>query len=234
MGLGGADHPCGPGRRHPESGLSPLGVQCWAGAPPKKGLSWRWGQVAGSKEPCWRRPWREERGHQDRGPPLCSQDLWMFPSVLMFHPEAARALLEYRIRTLPGALDNARDLGYQVRETLQGAPKGLMAPDPASACTTPHPRAEPGLRHPPPSGSQVCLGERRVRPGGLPRGHLRDPGDPRQRGRGAGLPAVLPQHPGEASPPPAAPFTGRDLLSAARPVKGLGASCDVLGLEGWP
>ncbi|XP_048215580.1 protein-glucosylgalactosylhydroxylysine glucosidase isoform X2 [Perognathus longimembris pacificus] len=41
------------------------------------------------------------------------QDLWMFPNVLMFHPEAARAILEYRIRTLGGALENARNLGYQ-------------------------------------------------------------------------------------------------------------------------
>jgi hypothetical protein len=41
------------------------------------------------------------------------QDLWMFPNILMFHPEAARAILEYRIRTLGGALENARNLGYQ-------------------------------------------------------------------------------------------------------------------------
>ncbi|KAK2081163.1 hypothetical protein P7K49_040278 [Saguinus oedipus] len=39
----------------------------------------------------------------------------MFPNILMFHPEAARALLEYRIRTLGGALENAQNLGYQVR-----------------------------------------------------------------------------------------------------------------------
>lgn len=41
------------------------------------------------------------------------QDLWMFPNILMFHPEAARAILEYRIRTLGGALKNAQNLGYQ-------------------------------------------------------------------------------------------------------------------------
>ncbi|XP_055987798.1 protein-glucosylgalactosylhydroxylysine glucosidase isoform X1 [Sorex fumeus] len=41
------------------------------------------------------------------------QDLWMFPSILLFHPEAARALLQYRIRTLGGALENAQTLGYQ-------------------------------------------------------------------------------------------------------------------------
>lgn len=44
-----------------------------------------------------------------------SQDLWMFPNILMFHPEAARALLEYRVRTLGGALENARALNYKVR-----------------------------------------------------------------------------------------------------------------------
>lgn len=43
------------------------------------------------------------------------QDFWMFPNILVLHPEAARALLEYRVRTLAGALDNARNLGYQVR-----------------------------------------------------------------------------------------------------------------------
>lgn len=41
------------------------------------------------------------------------QDLWMFPNILMFHPEAARAILEYRIRTLGGALKNVQNLGYQ-------------------------------------------------------------------------------------------------------------------------
>lgn len=45
-----------------------------------------------------------------------SQDLWMFPNILMFHPEAARALLEYRVRTLGGALENAQALGYKVRD----------------------------------------------------------------------------------------------------------------------
>lgn len=37
----------------------------------------------------------------------------MFPNILVFHPEAARAILEYRIRTLDGALENARSLGYE-------------------------------------------------------------------------------------------------------------------------
>lgn len=48
---------------------------------------------------------------------LQQEDLWMFPNVLMFQPEAARALLQYRIQTLGGALDNARNLGYQVGTT---------------------------------------------------------------------------------------------------------------------
>lgn len=42
------------------------------------------------------------------------QDTWMFPNILLFHPEAARAILEYRIRTLEGALRNAREQGYEV------------------------------------------------------------------------------------------------------------------------
>ena len=43
------------------------------------------------------------------------QDLWVLPGLLLLHPEAAKALLQYRIRTLSGALDNSRSLGYQVR-----------------------------------------------------------------------------------------------------------------------
>lgn len=55
----------------------------------------------------------------------------MFPSILMFHPEAARALLQYRIRTLGGALYNAQNLGYQVRGTEHlpyGAPPRADVP----------------------------------------------------------------------------------------------------------
>ncbi|XP_014716619.2 protein-glucosylgalactosylhydroxylysine glucosidase isoform X3 [Equus asinus] len=80
----------------------------------------------GSREECYwghvfwdqGRRWagRERGGHerpQNRDPSAVSQDLWMFPNILLFHPEAARALLEYRIRTLGGALDNAWNLGYE-------------------------------------------------------------------------------------------------------------------------
>ncbi|NWX13335.1 PGGHG glucosidase, partial [Aegotheles bennettii] len=41
------------------------------------------------------------------------QDTWMFPDILLFYPEAARAILEYRIRTLEGALCNAQEQGYK-------------------------------------------------------------------------------------------------------------------------
>lgn len=68
----------------------------------------------------------------------CCQDLWMFPNVLLFQPEAARALLEYRIRTLGGALDNARKLGYQVRGTWHPPYRA-----PAGWCPHIPPRPEP-------------------------------------------------------------------------------------------
>ncbi|XP_003354465.2 protein-glucosylgalactosylhydroxylysine glucosidase isoform X2 [Sus scrofa] len=68
----------------------------------------------GSREECY---W----GHV-----FWDQDLWMFPNILMFHPEAARALLQYRIRTLSGALDNARKLGYQgAKFAWESASSGL-------------------------------------------------------------------------------------------------------------
>ncbi|XP_056657000.1 protein-glucosylgalactosylhydroxylysine glucosidase [Monodelphis domestica] len=41
------------------------------------------------------------------------QDVWMFPSILLLEPTAARSILEYRIRTLAGALANAELLGFQ-------------------------------------------------------------------------------------------------------------------------
>jgi trehalose/maltose hydrolase-like predicted phosphorylase len=58
-------------------------------------------------------------------------DSWMFPAALPQHPELARAMLEYRYRTLPGARANARAEGLPGasyawesaatgRETLQG------------------------------------------------------------------------------------------------------------------
>lgn len=44
----------------------------------------------------------------------------MFPNILLFYPEAARAILEYRIRMLEGALRNAEEQGYKVGTGLLG------------------------------------------------------------------------------------------------------------------
>lgn len=67
----------------------------------------------------------------------------MFPNILMFHPEAARAILEYRIRTLGGALGNAQNLGYQVRGPGHW-PQGLAGP----AAPTPLPGVYPSPQAP--------------------------------------------------------------------------------------
>lgn len=52
--------------------------------------------------------------------PACFQDTWIFPNILLFYPEAARAILEYRIRTLEGALLNAQEQGYEVGTEMWG------------------------------------------------------------------------------------------------------------------
>nr|XP_006131719.1 protein-glucosylgalactosylhydroxylysine glucosidase [Pelodiscus sinensis]XP_006131720.1 protein-glucosylgalactosylhydroxylysine glucosidase [Pelodiscus sinensis] len=41
------------------------------------------------------------------------QDTWIYPNILLFYPEAARAILQYRIRALGGALKNAQEQGYK-------------------------------------------------------------------------------------------------------------------------
>lgn len=41
------------------------------------------------------------------------QDTWMYPSIALFYPEFARAVLEYRVRTIDGARDNAEKQGYK-------------------------------------------------------------------------------------------------------------------------
>uniref|UniRef100_A0A8C0H4N6 Protein-glucosylgalactosylhydroxylysine glucosidase n=1 Tax=Chelonoidis abingdonii TaxID=106734 RepID=A0A8C0H4N6_CHEAB len=41
------------------------------------------------------------------------QDTWIYPNILLFYPEAARAILKYRIRALGGALKNAQEQGYK-------------------------------------------------------------------------------------------------------------------------
>ncbi|XP_056383482.1 protein-glucosylgalactosylhydroxylysine glucosidase isoform X2 [Hyla sarda] len=41
------------------------------------------------------------------------QDIWIYPNILLFYPEMARHILRYRIRTLEGALQNAKQQGYK-------------------------------------------------------------------------------------------------------------------------
>ncbi|KAM4617573.1 protein-glucosylgalactosylhydroxylysine glucosidase [Discoglossus pictus] len=41
------------------------------------------------------------------------QDTWVYPNILLFYPEMARHILQYRIRTLDGALKNAQEQGYK-------------------------------------------------------------------------------------------------------------------------
>jgi trehalose/maltose hydrolase-like predicted phosphorylase len=71
-------------------------------------------------------------GNAFAGHVFWDMDSWMVPALLPQHPELARAMLEYRYRTLPGAKENARaenlpgaayawESGSTGRETLQGA-----------------------------------------------------------------------------------------------------------------
>ncbi|NWV41951.1 PGGHG glucosidase, partial [Grantiella picta] len=53
------------------------------------------------------------RGEDYWGHVFWDQDTWMFPNILLLHPEAARAILQYRIRTLEGARRNAQEQGYE-------------------------------------------------------------------------------------------------------------------------
>ncbi|NWV99118.1 PGGHG glucosidase, partial [Machaerirhynchus nigripectus] len=53
------------------------------------------------------------RGEDYWGHVFWDQDTWMFPNFLLLCPGAARAILQYRIRTLEGARRNAREQGYQ-------------------------------------------------------------------------------------------------------------------------
>lgn len=40
-------------------------------------------------------------------------ETWMYPALLATEPQLAKTVVEYRYRTLPGARENARQLGYQ-------------------------------------------------------------------------------------------------------------------------
>ncbi|KAM7414708.1 hypothetical protein PAMA_019493 [Pampus argenteus] len=41
------------------------------------------------------------------------QDIWMYPAIALFYPKLARAVLEYRVRTVDGAKHNAQKQGYK-------------------------------------------------------------------------------------------------------------------------
>ncbi|KAK0142100.1 Protein-glucosylgalactosylhydroxylysine glucosidase [Merluccius polli] len=41
------------------------------------------------------------------------QDIWMYPAIALFYPTLARAVLEYRVRTVDGAKHNAQKQGYK-------------------------------------------------------------------------------------------------------------------------
>lgn len=47
-----------------------------------------------------------------------SKDTWIYPNILLFYPEMARHILKYRIRTLEGALLNAKQQGYKVSKQV--------------------------------------------------------------------------------------------------------------------
>ncbi|NXP35484.1 PGGHG glucosidase, partial [Leiothrix lutea] len=53
------------------------------------------------------------RGEDYWGHVFWDQDTWMFPNILLLYPEAARAILQYRICTLEGARRNAQEQGYE-------------------------------------------------------------------------------------------------------------------------
>ncbi|XP_015485065.1 protein-glucosylgalactosylhydroxylysine glucosidase [Parus major] len=53
------------------------------------------------------------RGEDYWGHVFWDQDTWMFPNILLLYPEAARAILQYRIRTLEGARRNANAFSWQ-------------------------------------------------------------------------------------------------------------------------
>ncbi|NXQ32374.1 PGGHG glucosidase, partial [Alaudala cheleensis] len=53
------------------------------------------------------------RGEDYWGHVFWDQDTWMFPNILLLYPEAARAILQYRMRTLEGARRNAQEQGYE-------------------------------------------------------------------------------------------------------------------------
>ncbi len=64
-------------------------------------------------------------------------DIWMFPALLLQHPQLARGIVDYRYNTLPGAMANAREHGYAGAEYAwesgatgrEDTPSGLLYSD---------------------------------------------------------------------------------------------------------
>uniref|UniRef100_A0A8D0FU52 Protein-glucosylgalactosylhydroxylysine glucosidase n=1 Tax=Strix occidentalis caurina TaxID=311401 RepID=A0A8D0FU52_STROC len=62
------------------------------------------------------------RGEDYWGHVFWDQDTWMFPNILLFYPEAARAILEYRIRTRAAGPSSSAATGREVcPEEIYGA-----------------------------------------------------------------------------------------------------------------
>jgi trehalose/maltose hydrolase-like predicted phosphorylase len=78
-------------------------------------------------------------------------ETWMYPGLLLLHPEIAKSIVEYRYRTLPGARANAQQLGYQgVFYPWNSASKGDLATechsvDPPHCITQIHLQGDIGL-----------------------------------------------------------------------------------------
>lgn len=116
---------------------------------------------------------------------LSPQDTWMYPSVALFYPRLARAVLEYRVGTIEGARANAQQMGYKVHW-------GIIPELSAALYTLILFTVFPPVL----SGTEVCMGECGDGPWRLSRGHLRRAGAAHQWRRGAGFPAVLLPHTG--------------------------------------
>ncbi|MFT7806964.1 acid trehalase-like protein 1 isoform X1 [Arapaima gigas] len=53
------------------------------------------------------------RGQDYWGHVFWDQDTWVYPGIALFYPQLAKAVLEYRVQTIDGAKDNARQQGYK-------------------------------------------------------------------------------------------------------------------------
>ncbi|KAM6960750.1 protein-glucosylgalactosylhydroxylysine glucosidase [Aplochiton taeniatus] len=53
------------------------------------------------------------KGQDYWGHVFWDQDTWMFPNIALFYPKLAQSVLEYRVRTIDGAMDNAQKQGYK-------------------------------------------------------------------------------------------------------------------------